>query len=180
MNRSTKDEDHYDNCVKLVPYIGSLALSIRAPWPAWIMGNKADRKQWENRVWRKSFRPTYRGPVLIHMSSWWNEEDVCDTITEVGQEWLDTHKRMMCAGVPDNLNTPRKIHALRGHLLGWVDLVDIKPASELAGEFWVDEGGDSPPDHCALRLENPRMLDEPVPCRGQIGLFRISHRSSKP
>jgi hypothetical protein len=165
--------------VRLAPYLGAYALSIRAPWVSWIFGTGPDRKTWENRVWRPSFRPSYRGPLLIHLSQWWDLDSVCDTIAEVGDEWRSRHDHPMYAAIPDALSTPRHLHALRGHLLGWVDLTDIRHGRDLAGEFWVDEGGASPEHHCCLRLENPRLLAEPVRCQGKLGLFRVQQWAGK-
>lgn len=160
------------------PLVGAYALSIRAPWPSWIMGTGPDRKCWENRVWRPALRPRYRGPILVHLSKWWDTESVCETIEEVGLEWRTRYRCDMSVAIPPTLSTPRQLHELRGHLLGWVDLVDVRPARDLQGSFWVDAGGASPEHHCCLQLENPRLLDEPVPYRGQLGLFRVQDRAA--
>lgn len=156
---------------KLEPYLGAYALSIRAPWPAWIMGTGPDRKRFENRMWRSSSLPRYRGPVLIHLSQWWDETEVCDTVEQVRLEWRHRFAFQMFARIPDALSTLRKLHALRGCLLGWVDLVDIRPGADLRGEFWTYD--DAGPKHHCLVLDNPRMLPEPVPCRGALGLFKV-------
>jgi len=64
------------------------ALSIRQPWAFAIchLG-----KRIENRDWR--YPPSYRGPLLIHASSWWSRKGVAAdwraARTAAGKAWLE-------------------------------------------------------------------------------------------
>lgn len=54
------------------------AISVRQPW-AWFIVNGF--KDIENRDW-KDWNPglKFRGPVLIHASSWWNADEITDDV----------------------------------------------------------------------------------------------------
>lgn len=163
---------------KLDPYLGARALSIRAPWPAWIFGTGPDRKCWENRVWHPDTRPRYRGPILIHLSNWWDGEIIEDQREDAFSAIRNIERRLPDIGTPETLAYMSQVFALRGHLLGWVDLVEIADGKDHWNNPWVSCGEDSPPNHCVLRLENPRLLETPVPCRGHLGLFHVRHEAT--
>lgn len=147
------------------------ALSIRAPWWAYILDTSPHRKLWENRVWHPSRRPKYRGPLYIHASTWWSLSGVTDTAQLVVQEFNSRGIQPEFT-FPHGVLTYRDMQALGGHIVGMVDLVDIVDDADAWDSPWVSTVGMSPPNHCALRLENPRPI-VPVAYRGRLGLFNL-------
>ncbi|MGB5834628.1 MAG: hypothetical protein WBG92_21940 [Thiohalocapsa sp.] len=140
-------------------------------WRAYILASGPDRKYWENRLWTRYMWPRYRGPLLIHASKWWSATAVAAQMNDVAATWEACAGRKPALGVMPGFDTLRKIRDLGMHIVGCVDIVPGRDAWESA---WVSAGGACPQDHCALRLENPRPLPEPIPSRGQLGLFRFS------
>lgn len=121
------------------------AISVRQPY-AWAI--LAGHKRIESRTWRIK----YRGPLLIHAAktlaprSWWAGR------TELEQTF---------AGL-DLETLPR------GVLLGWVDLIDIVPAAQCAGDPWASG------PWCWV-LARPRLLARPVVWKGAAGLMRVAN-----
>jgi len=122
------------------------AISLRAPW--WwlvIYGGK----DIENR----SRGTSYRGPVLIHASSWWEPNEVKRTLD-------------FCPASSFLMNGMPPIWLLRqrgAHVVGVVDLVDV--VTESASPWFRGRFG--------YVLENPRQLD-PCPAAGRLGLFELA------
>jgi hypothetical protein len=126
------------------------ALSIRAPWWWAILYAGKDI---ENRDWYAR----YRGPVIIHASSWWSLRQVQDLMDDVRY----MHSRMQTP--PDvawNDWTFRHMRDLGGHIVGVCDMVDCVPRSD--SPWFVGEWG--------FVLQNPRPIT-PVKCKGQLGFF---------
>lgn len=96
-------------------------------------------------VENRSWATSHRGPVLIHAG------------------------RRMRAGDLDLLAAEHGIELSRadlafGAVLGVVDLVDCR--SQQSSPWHLD-------DYIGWYFTNPRRLSEPIPCKGQLGLFGI-------
>ena len=117
-------------------------LSVRQPW-AWAI--MAGLKRYENRNWTT----THRGPLGIHAGRFRAE------FTTVNRSRFDA----LMPGRPpvDQLTF--------GAIIGLVDLIEIRPASECPPDPFV-EG-----PFCWF-VENTRRI-EPVPFAGRLGLFEI-------
>lgn len=130
-------------------------LSVRQPW-AWaiIYGGK----NIENRNWQTS----YRGPLAIHAGKGFDftmEEMRIGLRGDYGEPITTMLKQF-------------RGNDIRGAIIGVVDLVDCQP-SWACDSPW--KAGDDP-DYFCWRLENPRPLVTPVPCKGQLGLFPAPFR----
>lgn len=129
------------------------ALTVCQPYASLIVGwdgiDVDDVKRVENRTWPIG---NYRGPLLIHAGA--------------SKKWLDTWDGPM----PDELPM--------GVILGSVDVVgcqsieDIRriPDSKPMGGLKYHEHAIGP--YCWI-LRHPRGLIEPIPYRGQQGLFEV-------
>jgi hypothetical protein len=109
----------------------------------WAWAIMAGLKTAENRSW---FTP-HRGRLLIHAGARIDARSVVgDVFAAAG------------AVLPTELAT--------GVILGTVDLVSICSPRELAGDPWAF-------GPWCWRLENPQPFAEPIPWRGQLGLFDV-------
>jgi hypothetical protein len=130
---------------KPIGYEDTKALSIRQPWAGFILQG---RKTIELRTWRTS----YRG-LLVIQAGYIIDEEAC--------RLLDFDP----------------VDIVHGALLGTVEIVDIVAlipdsyealsANHLAPEDWP--GGVL----YGWRLANPRRFSEPLPARGQPGLYDL-------
>ena len=127
-------------------------------------------KPWETRDW-----PThYRGPLAIHAAKRpWGDSD----------EWHSDARRRI-----DRYVTARgPIPWAFGAVVCTCDLVECVPTSELRGripadhEFWGDfSDGDEGRGRWAFRLENVRLLEQPIAWRGQQGFFEVELGAQAP
>jgi hypothetical protein len=131
-------------------------ISVRQPW-AWLLFHGKDI---ENRTWRTS----YRGPLLIHASQAMEEDDF-----PMQRQWIETCGLV----IPDDSDLPR------GAIVGSATLTDVHDwASPPYTGFVPGQVKYSP----SPWFEGPygfHMADavefaEPIPCRGQLGLRDIS------
>ncbi len=117
------------------------SLSIRQPWASLIV---AGIKDVENRK-----RPTkYRGPVLIHAATRFDEE---------GADWIERTFPNLIMSLPNDW-----LSTHFGAIIGQIDLTDCvqnhpSPWAEPGLWHWV--------------LANPKAFDTPVPYPGRLGLF---------
>lgn len=143
---------------------GIKAITVKQPW-AWAIFNG---KNIENRTacW------TYRGPLVIHAGLRASERGMADPRVRAA----------MLAGGYDPRDyrwDPRESGAgpgmEYGAVIGVVDLVDCHPDSACCrpwGESaYVEQGGRERRCVTHLVLENPRLFDEPIACRGALGLW---------
>lgn len=100
-------------------------------------------KDIENRSWSTA----YRGPLLLHAA--------------LKAEWLDRF--------PSGAEVPMIDYDIGG-ILGMVDLVDCVPDTHARARqsVWSDLSGNG---FCWV-LSNPRVLLNPFPCRGALGLWK--------
>lgn len=109
----------------------------------------------------RSFRTNYRGKLAICSS----QQPIKDTSIyhpyfdhwDYCEDWL---------------------HLLDGHIIGTVDLVDCVPFTEFQQE--LDAMVDietirkiKDKQHFAWVLENPKLLNVPIPIKGQLGIFHL-------
>lgn len=114
-------------------------------------------KRVENRKWPSS----YRGPLLIHAGK--------------SRDWLDLHPY---EGIDNTYNIPLADMTF-GAVVGRVDLVDCIRIEEIetSGKWdqkypWLRDHEHTEGPWCWV-LANPMRLPEPVPWKGQLGLFDI-------
>jgi len=127
------------------------AISLRQPWPWFILRGG---KHLENRSWTSS----YRGPVLIHSSKGWDEDEMQDDLR------IATHIARSLGAIPaGGVPALETLKAERGCIVG---------VATIAGSV-IDS--DSPwffgPK--AFVLEDPLPFVDMVPCRGDRGLFTV-------
>jgi hypothetical protein len=139
------------------------AISIWQPWATAIaLGLKRN----ETRSWSTP----YRGPILVCASKRWNPE------LEERQEWLAENLREMFGPHTDLVLEFNAVPVL-GAIVAIADLVECSPtidAVKFSGS--LDQRielmlGDFTVGRFAWQIENVRRLPQPVPCRGQQGLF---------
>lgn len=138
------------------------ALTVQQPW-AWAIVHGG--KDVENRTQASH----YRGPLAIHAGARLSERG-CLMLPEL----LDLTR-------PDLLATYAEQELTYGAFIGVVDQVGSHLAvgddlavccSSVWGETsYVEHGGRTRRDVFHRELENPRPLEQPIPCTGQRGLW---------
>lgn len=131
------------------------ALTVQQPW-AWAIFHGKDI---ENRTQQW----TYRGPLAIHAGMRWSSRGAHSPLV--------TRAR-------DPYNPPEALNASTfemGVVLGVVDLVDVHPSAGCCAPWgesaYVEHGGRERRQIVHLVLENARLLAEPIPCKGALGLW---------
>ena len=125
----------------------TLALSIRQPW-AWLILHAG--KDVENRSRGTSFR----GRIYVHAGKSYDQGAPREISPLLNNAQL---KAMMLYA-----HLPR----VRGAIVGEVDIVDCWPPSpHFNGGKWADLVA------YHWHLANPVAYDQPIPCRGQLGLW---------
>ncbi len=121
------------------------AISIRAPWWWFILhgGKDVENRDWSTR---------YRGPVLIHASSWFRSLEIADDLATVRRTIIGN------AAPGPSLSDLR---ALGGHLVGRALIVDCVDESD-SPWFFGPHG---------FVLADVVPLAQPVPCKGALGFF---------
>lgn len=133
------------------------ALTVQQPW-AWAIIHGG--KDIENRTQAWS----YRGPLAIHAGG------------RISERGMTSHL------VGHSLGQHSEVVLRRGAILGVVDLVDVHQAMHLteccespwAESSYAEHGGRNRSEIVHMILENPRPLDEPIPCAGRLGLWTPS------
>ena len=137
------------------------ALSVRAPWWWFIVHGGKDI---ENRDWRPG-NPglRFRGPVLIHASSWWRTDDVEDDLESASAMF-----RASGYPAPQDTLTLRELKDLGGHIVGKAEVVDVVRRSD--SPWFVGPLG--------LVLRNAEPVT-PWRCKGKLGFFSPAPLSEK-
>jgi len=149
------------------------ALSL---WQPHVLAIALGLKPWETRDWSTS----YRGPLALHAAK------------HKWIEWTPWHvqaarrlRRKLCPSMADAIGDQASYSLVNAHLrFGAViciaDVTDCVATSRLRGripaehEFWGDfTDGEQGRGRFAFKLENVRLLDPPLPWRGQQGFFDI-------
>ncbi len=105
----------------------------------------AGLKEFETRSWATK----HRGPILIHAGK------VLDASMALSPWPTEDLKRTA------------------GCIVGVVDLVDCRQTIAVPRDVVRLGWGDFTPGRFAFKLENPRLLKEPIPMRGQLGIWRF-------
>jgi len=117
-------------------------LSVRQPW-AWLLFNGKDI---ENRTWRTS----YRGPLLIHASLGKDPEDFMPR----QREYIES------AGIVIPEDLPR------GAIIGSVNLSGVAEAGDTTSPWFEGPYG--------FKMEDAVEFEDPIQCRGQLGIRDVS------
>lgn len=125
------------------------AISVRAPWWWFILQGK----DVENRDWKHP----HRGPVYLHASSWWKEDEVRANF-EQGRECADL------SGVVLPPVTLRQMQALGGHLVGRMSVTGCVTSSH--SPWFLGAYG--------FLLDGAKPLARPIRCSGALGFFDVS------
>lgn len=140
------------------------ALSIRAPWWWWILhGGKI--------IENRSRRTHYRGPILLHASTWWNYGDsyAADRMAiemyyqnQIAHFSTDELRTML--GGKERI---KHMQDMRGHIIGRADIVDCIPPEERENPWHMD-------GQYGWVLDNIRPV-EPFKVKGALGLFNVDY-----
>lgn len=131
------------------------ALSLHQPWAQAVV---LDEKSIETRSWQTS----YRGPLAIHATKSMRHAQASD----------------------DQLERPSLVAEFTpiplGALVGSVYLYDCLPVEEVRDDLSGTEfrWGDYSDGRFAWLLHRARVLPRPIPCRGALGLWRLSDELS--
>lgn len=153
--------DYYEHTDPVPPGLADLAgslldlraLTVRWPHVAAIVYPAPDGcvpKTTENRTYATS----RRGPVAIHAGKAW---DPRSTVSVAQRHW---ENKGGLAGID--------FESAQGSILAVADLTDCHRADGACCHPWGEVGAGV----WHWRLENVRRLPDPVPCRGQLGLWR--------
>ena len=126
-------------------------LTVQQPW-AWAIIHGGKDVENRTQLW------SYRGPLAIHAGNQWSHRgEASDLIQQARQREHGSMPQWQFTTVA---------------ILGVVDLVDTHRAVGDCCQPWGEHGYTSGNRHIVhLRLENPRTLAEPIPCRGALGLW---------
>ena len=124
------------------------ALSVRAPWWWFILHGGKDI---ENRDWPT----TYRGPVLLHASKWWQTVEALEDMADFGP-------LAEKAGAPKV--TMEMVRPHGGCIVGMVDIVGCVERSDSPWFF----------GRFGFQLVNPVAFVTPISCKGMLGFFSVS------
>ncbi len=119
--------------------------------------------------------PKYRGKLLIHVSSWFDLEEVHDDfgIVEDGLE-AEQYKDVI-TNMPYGIKTYADLRKYCGHIVGLVDLVNIEKAVDVecsrSGYEWI--GRPFGEKHIVFSIKDPVLFDRPIPCKGRLGIFYL-------
>lgn len=136
------------------------AISLWQPWASLcVLG----LKQYETRHWSTA----YRGTLVIHAAKRWTEEE--------RETLLAFDDLFGIVGDGSPLSALWTDKRLFGAALGTVELTAIYSTNNPGMDRILSERetafGNYAPDRYAWKLENPRLFAEPIPYRGQQGMW---------
>ena len=135
------------------------SLSLLQPWASLIIMRQ---KRLETRSWKT----TYRGPLLIHASS----------------KLPSGVQAKEFARYPNFKNIIEDMYELPyGAVIGMVNLVGIYPTEDVTGETLMNMGfsdqerafGDYTPGRYAWALEDVLPFEKPIPYKGSLSLWEF-------
>lgn len=138
------------------------ALTLYLPWALLVL---RQRKRWETRGWR----PSYRGPLIIHAANRWENELEALALREPFRSALGLNR-------PDARGELRAmVEEVRGCALCVVRLGSPKPTASARLELSHDEVafGNYTPGRWAWPLHDLVALRAPVRVRGRQGLWDL-------
>lgn len=135
------------------------ALTVQQPW-AWAIVHGGKDVENRTQAWG------YRGELLIHAGG---RIDVRGMTSHLVNHAMRARRR------ETRMDDEPVLH--RGAILGLVDLIGAHTAhegccdSDWAEQAYPEHGGSTRHDVVHLELADPRPLEQPIPCRGQLGLW---------
>jgi hypothetical protein len=137
------------------------ALSIRQPWTAMIVHG-------QKRIENRSRRTHYRGLIALHASGKDRWDPASQSSDVVYEEWC----RLGWAGTPNRDGE----YITYGAVLGVAEIVDVcdarlQPLFSSERRCQCSRWAASSQAH--WHLANVRVLAEPVPCKGALGLWTL-------
>jgi hypothetical protein len=153
------------------------ALTVQQPW-AWAIAHAG--KTVENRATYFS----HRGPLAVHAGAAWSfrgmrDQRVRDVWNAAGKPTTreENHPDRQWELGRWTFNLPSRKAVPFGALIAVAELVDVHPDGDCCrpwGESSYTEGGGRVRTGIHhLVLEDIRALPEPVPCRGQLGMWTV-------
>jgi|GEM_PF-2720491 len=160
------------------------ALSL---WQPHVAAIALELKPWETRS-AAHWATSYRGPLALHAAKRvWNDAD--EWHGEAGKLMGERVADLIAERFPDLLGTDRALEVgklvmarvmVYGAVVCTADLVDCVSTSKLRGkipaehEFWGDfSDGEDGRGRVAFKLENVRVLAQPLAWRGMQGWFDV-------
>lgn len=141
------------------------ALTVQQPWAWAIFAGKTVENR--TQLWK------YRGPLAIHAGARWSEHGLRSPLVHAAFAGSEHDSRERWTALESDM----KRRLVLGAIIGVVDLVDChracgccKPWGE-PGISYAALGERHPRKVTHLVLENPRLLAEPIPCSGALGLW---------
>lgn len=145
-------------------------LTVRHPWAEAVVDGA---KPIENRA--SGFPKTYRGPLAIHSAATWSPSGFTDR--RLRELWPTSDPRgYALRHVPTYRGRPPHPF-VPGAVIGFVDVVDIHPASGCCAPWGEETYSPANPEQrppgrvTHLVFENARRLERPIPARGALGLW---------
>jgi activating signal cointegrator 1 len=133
------------------------ALTMTQPWATLVaIGAK--------RIETRSWSTPYRGPLAIHAAKGWSRDD---TLMCWEPEFAAA---LMNAGIRTPGDLPLGSVVATCRLVACVGTGSINPSKELTREFAF---GDFSPGRYAWLLADIVALPDPIPARGQLGLWEF-------
>ncbi|MBN9044644.1 MAG: hypothetical protein J0H18_03125 [Rhizobiales bacterium] len=134
-----------------MPDLPQLALSVRQPWVHCIyyLGKPVENRDWNTQI---------RGTVCIHASKGMTRAEYYECrmlVSNIAAEDADTRAKAIQHPIPPLQPIQR------GAIIGTVDIVDVVRRSDSRWFF----------GRYGFVLENPRLLEKPIPCKGALGFF---------
>ncbi len=129
------------------------ALSLTQPWAELVV---LGEKQWETRSWRTSHRGRIAIQAAKKFPAWAIE------LAQSNRYFVDAIR-----------NSPIKMPL--GVIVGTVEIVAMQSTDAMLDILGHKElaFGDYHAERWAWQLSDPVMLDEPIPCRGALGLWEL-------
>lgn len=142
------------------------ALTVQQPW-AWAIFNGKDVEN-RSQLWH------YRGILAIHAGVRVAPAGMADA-----RILHAASTQLLGAAVQEDDSALRALRSSLefGAVLGVVEVVDIHYTEGCCPPWgekeYIEHGGRSRRDVVHIVLENPRLLPDPVPCRGALGLWNL-------
>jgi len=137
-------------------------LTVQQPW-AWAIIHGDKRIENRTQLWR------YRGPVAIHAGVRLSDRGMADPRIQAAAHAVEGR------GLVPDVDPLSPL--VFGAIIGVVDIADAHLAAGCCAPWgetaYPEHGGRVRRDVVHLVLENPRVLPEPLACRGALGLWTL-------
>lgn len=133
-------------------------ITVRQPW-AWAIMHGG--KDVENRS--RNIVGSHRGRVAIHAGQ-------ADADNAPDRLWMDAMSDLANTVLREPGISHARTHR-RGYILGTVEVVSVHHCSDHGRNETDTCSPWALADHWHIRLANPEPFDEPIPAKGQLGLW---------